>query len=71
MDRASDPATGVMVEMKAKTVGVSGARGAVAVLPAEEVNSSGREAARRQNAMESTEWHELATLSPVKVCDLL
>lgn len=67
MDRASDPAMRVMEETKVKTVGVSGARGAVAVLPAEEVNNSGRGAAKKQNAMESTGWRELATLSPVKV----
>lgn len=67
MDPARDPAMEVMEETKAKTVGMSGVRGAVAVLLAVEVNSSGQGSAKSRNAMESTEWRELATLNPVKV----
>lgn len=67
MDLARDPVMEVMEEMRAKTVGMSGVRGAVAVFLAEVVNSSGQGSAISQNAMESTGWHVLATLSPVKV----
>lgn len=69
MDLVSDPVTApVTVPTKAKTVGVSGARGVAVALPAAVANSSERDRARKAGSVtESTKWRGPVTRSPVKV----